>query len=139
MPCFSYNVQPVYPTRRANVCGVYNGVVRKRLNFFPNIIHPIDQLPPFAFKVLRIRHAHMVEPERRAGLANVGDGDGPGETEVGQAPTTTGYASPDPEPGKAVPRRGDERCNRQLLSFPPTPQGWMSISLIQRLWLRNRA
>lgn len=47
----------------------------------------------------------MVELERRAGLANVGDGDGPGETEVGQAPTTTGYASPDPEPGKAVPRR----------------------------------
>lgn len=44
---------PEFP---AAIAGVWNGTSVGTLNFFPNIIHPIDELPAFAFRVLEIRH-----------------------------------------------------------------------------------
>ncbi|KAF7957703.1 hypothetical protein EAE96_003273 [Botrytis aclada] len=44
------------PQVNAAVVGVHNGVYVQSLNFFPNIIHPIEELKPFEFKVFRIAH-----------------------------------------------------------------------------------
>ncbi|RFU31642.1 hypothetical protein B7463_g4688, partial [Scytalidium lignicola] len=44
------------PQVNAAVVGVHNGTLVPTLNYFPNIIHPIEDLPAFAFKVLRITH-----------------------------------------------------------------------------------
>lgn len=44
------------PQVNAAVVGVHNGTLVPTLNYFPNIIHPIEELPAFAFKVLRISH-----------------------------------------------------------------------------------
>lgn len=40
----------------AAVVGVHNGMLVNTLNYFPNIIHPIEDLPPFTFKVYEITH-----------------------------------------------------------------------------------
>lgn len=40
----------------AKVVGVHNGVIVDSLNYFPNIIHPIDDLKPLSFNVLEIKH-----------------------------------------------------------------------------------
>jgi hypothetical protein len=44
------------PQVNAAVVGVHNGTLVPTLNFFPNIIHPIEDLVPFSFKVLQITH-----------------------------------------------------------------------------------
>lgn len=44
------------PQVSAAVVGVHNGTLVPTLNYFPNIIHPIEDLHPFAFKVLKITH-----------------------------------------------------------------------------------
>lgn len=44
------------PQVNAVVVGVHNGTHIPTLNFFPNIIHPIEELEPFQFKVFEIRH-----------------------------------------------------------------------------------
>jgi hypothetical protein len=44
------------PQVNAAVVGVHNGTLVPTLNFFPNIIHPIEDLVPFSFKVLKITH-----------------------------------------------------------------------------------
>ncbi|KAK4123658.1 hypothetical protein N657DRAFT_645241 [Parathielavia appendiculata] len=92
------------PRETAKVCGVHSGIVLDTLNFFANIIHPIDQVRPFAFKVLEIRHSHLLRRKKQkqhsAQLATVG---GSGKTADGQA-KATGVTFPDPEPGNAVPQ-----------------------------------
>jgi hypothetical protein len=54
-------LKPSRPTRmpqvNAAVVGVHNGTLVQTLNYFPNILHPVEDFPPFAFKVLRITHA----------------------------------------------------------------------------------
>ncbi|KAL1838959.1 hypothetical protein VTJ49DRAFT_2031 [Mycothermus thermophilus] len=45
------------PEVTAKMAGVYNGVVLDSVGFFANIMHPLDQFKPFAFKVLEIKHA----------------------------------------------------------------------------------
>jgi hypothetical protein len=45
------------PQVNAAVVGVHNGTLVPTLNYFPNILHPIEDLPAFAFKVLKITHA----------------------------------------------------------------------------------
>lgn len=68
-------IKPTRPARmpqvNAAVVGVKNGTFIQTLNYFPNIIHPIDDLAPFAFKVYDIRHspkrvASINESSRRA-------------------------------------------------------------------------
>ncbi|KAL1869703.1 hypothetical protein VTK73DRAFT_3040 [Phialemonium thermophilum] len=53
-------LRPARPARMpevtAKMAGVYSGVVLDSVGFFANIIHPLDQLQPFSFKVLEIRH-----------------------------------------------------------------------------------
>lgn len=44
------------PSYTAKQMGVYSGVVLDSVGFFANIIHRLDQLPPFSFRVLEIRH-----------------------------------------------------------------------------------
>ncbi len=53
-------LKPSRPTRlpqvNAAVVGVHNGTMVQSLNYFPNIIHPIEDLPALGFKVLKISH-----------------------------------------------------------------------------------
>ncbi|KAI0878636.1 hypothetical protein GGS24DRAFT_442481 [Hypoxylon argillaceum] len=44
------------PETTARMTGVYSGVVLDTVGFFANIIHPLDELPAFAFKVMEIKH-----------------------------------------------------------------------------------
>jgi hypothetical protein len=46
------------PQVNAAVVGVHNGTLVPTLNYFPNILHPIEDLPKFSFKVLKITHTH---------------------------------------------------------------------------------
>lgn len=57
-------LKPTRPTRmpqvNAAVVGVHNGTLIPTLNYFPNIIHPLEDLPRLSFKVLEIKHkAHL--------------------------------------------------------------------------------
>ncbi|KAL2136432.1 hypothetical protein VTI74DRAFT_3665 [Chaetomium olivicolor] len=47
------------PEVTAKMAGVYGGVVLDTVGFFANIMHPLEEFKPFAFKVLEIRHAHL--------------------------------------------------------------------------------
>lgn len=53
-------LKPSRPTRmpqvNAIVVGIHNGMRVDTLNYFPNIIHPIEDLNAFSFKVLEITH-----------------------------------------------------------------------------------
>lgn len=86
------------PREIAKVCGVHSGVDLESLSFFANIIHPIDQLRPFAFKVLEIQHrgslSSVTRFERSAQLAGKN-----GSEKTMDAPTTTGI---DPEAGDSA-------------------------------------
>ncbi|KAI1441956.1 hypothetical protein F5Y02DRAFT_397928 [Annulohypoxylon stygium] len=44
------------PETTAKMTGVYSGVTLETVGFFANIIHPLDEFQPFAFKVLEIKH-----------------------------------------------------------------------------------
>ncbi|KAK8085141.1 hypothetical protein PG997_006412 [Apiospora hydei] len=52
---------PTRPTRmpetRAKMTGVFSGTTLESVGFFANILHPLDEFQPFAFKKLRIQHA----------------------------------------------------------------------------------
>lgn len=54
-------LKPTRPTRmpqvNAAVVGVENGTFVQSLNYFPNILHPIEDLPAYAFRVYRIEHS----------------------------------------------------------------------------------
>ncbi|KAG7286236.1 hypothetical protein NEMBOFW57_008542 [Staphylotrichum longicolle] len=56
-------LRPTRPQRlpevTAKMAGVYGGVVLDTVGFFANIMHPLDDLKPFAFKVLEIKHTHL--------------------------------------------------------------------------------
>lgn len=56
---------PDYP---AKVAGVYSGVVLDTLGFFANIIHPLDDLPTYGFKVIRVKHRDGGDPSVDATL-----------------------------------------------------------------------
>lgn len=53
-------LKPTRPTRmpetRAKMTGVYSGTTLESVGFFANILHPLDEFQPFAFKKLRIQH-----------------------------------------------------------------------------------
>ncbi|KAK1766983.1 hypothetical protein QBC33DRAFT_72511 [Phialemonium atrogriseum] len=53
------------PDVTAKLAGVYSGVVLDTVGFFANIIQPIDQLPPYSFRMLEIRHK---DPNEAAGI-----------------------------------------------------------------------
>ncbi|KAJ4293850.1 hypothetical protein N0V88_005364 [Collariella sp. IMI 366227] len=56
-------LRPARPQRlpevTAKMAGVYGGVILDSVGFFANIMHPLEDFKPFAFKVLEIRHAHL--------------------------------------------------------------------------------
>ncbi|KAK4237687.1 hypothetical protein C8A03DRAFT_34349 [Achaetomium macrosporum] len=49
------------PEYTATMAGVRSGVVLHTVGFFANIMHPLNELKPFAFKVLEIKHAELVD------------------------------------------------------------------------------
>ncbi|ORY61518.1 uncharacterized protein BCR38DRAFT_315595, partial [Pseudomassariella vexata] len=49
------------PETTAKMSGVHSGVHLDTVGFFANIIHPLDEFTPFAFKVLHITHKHKIE------------------------------------------------------------------------------
>lgn len=55
-------LKPTRPTRmpetRAKMTGVYSGTTLESVGFFANILHPLDDFQPFAFKKLRIQHVN---------------------------------------------------------------------------------
>ena len=59
-------LRPTRPQRlpevTAKMAGVYSGVVLNTVGFFANIMHPLDEMKPFAFKVLEIKHTHLMLP-----------------------------------------------------------------------------
>lgn len=62
------------PKTAARVSGVYSGVSLDSVGFFANILHPLEDLPSFAFRVLEIRHRSDLL--RAPPLRRVGGGDG---------------------------------------------------------------
>ncbi len=89
------------PQEIAKVAGVYSSVVLDAVGFFANVIHPIDQLRPFDFKVLQIRHSpemwdsgphKLTEPQRQHTAKETSTADG-------RATTTCATLQRDPEPG----------------------------------------
>jgi hypothetical protein len=60
MPAPQAMLKPSRPTRlpqvNAAVVGVHNGTLIPTLNYFPNIIHPVEDMPALSFKVLTIKH-----------------------------------------------------------------------------------
>lgn len=51
------------PQVSCSIVGVHNGTLVATLNYFPNIMHPIEELPRFSFKVLRITHKKETKTE----------------------------------------------------------------------------
>jgi len=53
-------LRPIRPQRlpevTAKMAGVYGGTVLDTVGFFANIMHPLEDLKPFAFRVLKITH-----------------------------------------------------------------------------------
>jgi hypothetical protein len=53
-------LKPSRPTRlpqtNSAVVGVHNGTLVNTFNYFPNIMHPLEDLKPLQFKVLKITH-----------------------------------------------------------------------------------
>ncbi|KAH8666602.1 hypothetical protein BX600DRAFT_435998 [Xylariales sp. PMI_506] len=47
---------PRMPETTAKMTGVYSGVTLDTVGFFASIIHPLEELQPFAFKMLQISH-----------------------------------------------------------------------------------
>ncbi|TAQ88031.1 hypothetical protein B7494_g3641 [Chlorociboria aeruginascens] len=77
------------PEVNAAVIGVHNGTMFPTLNYFPNIIHPIE-LPPFTFRVYHIRHNY----KKRLTLAL------PGKEKEQDASESTSRQIDDPESGQ---------------------------------------
>ncbi|TLD28918.1 hypothetical protein PspLS_03711 [Pyricularia sp. CBS 133598] len=48
------------PQTPAKLTGVHSGVVLDTVGFFANIIHPLDKMQPFEFRILKIKHADLV-------------------------------------------------------------------------------
>jgi hypothetical protein len=106
-------LKPTRPTRlpqvNAAVVGVHNGTLVPTLNYFPNIIHPIEDLPALSFKVLTIKHK-----------GRLGDGD-PCHDERPKnksASTSVDIQTVEDGPGPIPPRR---RSTIQMIAKPFTP------------------
>jgi len=56
-------LRPVRPQRlpevTAKMAGVYGGTVLDSVGFFANIMHPLEELKPYAFRVLEIKHKDL--------------------------------------------------------------------------------
>ncbi|PKS11465.1 hypothetical protein jhhlp_003229 [Lomentospora prolificans] len=64
------------PETKAIVTGVYSGVTLDSISFFANILIPLD-LPPYAFKVIEIKHVHPSRQNSSNSKSSSGPSDGP--------------------------------------------------------------
>ncbi|KAK4200852.1 hypothetical protein QBC40DRAFT_224795 [Triangularia verruculosa] len=64
-------LKPVRPQRlpeaNAKMAGVHSGVVLDTVGFFANILHPLDEMKAFSFKVLQIEHSEQAKQAIKAG------------------------------------------------------------------------
>ncbi|GAB1315880.1 hypothetical protein MFIFM68171_06090 [Madurella fahalii] len=77
-------LRPVRPQRlpevTAKMAGVYGGVVLDTVGFFANIMHPLEDLKPFAFQVWEIKHNHGIGKNGRpVAIGGIGNGKGKGK------------------------------------------------------------
>lgn len=105
-------LKPTRPTRlpqvNAAVVGVHNGTLIPTLNYFPNIIHPIDDLPPLSFKVLEIKHSDVADQAAALAAENKS-----ASTSV-DLPTIENGPSPAPMRKRAGIRHITERLTKNL-------------------------
>jgi hypothetical protein len=61
MPAPQALLKPSRPTRlpeiTAKLTGVFSGVTFDSVSFFANIIHPLDKIPPYGFRMLEVTYA----------------------------------------------------------------------------------
>lgn len=61
-------LKPTRPTRlpsyKAQVVGIYSGMILDSVGSFANIIHPLEEEPPLSFRVLKIRHRDTYDEQR---------------------------------------------------------------------------
>lgn len=87
------------PTYNARLVGVHTGTVLDSVGFFANLIHPLDQMAPFAFRVLEIRHRHLVpEPSVQESTTIPLERSGKGVSDTGVR-SRKAAADTDPETG----------------------------------------
>ncbi|KAK4180294.1 hypothetical protein QBC36DRAFT_37324 [Triangularia setosa] len=55
------------PETNAKMVGVYGGVVLDTVGFFANILHPLDEMKAFSFRVLEIKHTEEALKALQAG------------------------------------------------------------------------
>ncbi|TVY40031.1 hypothetical protein LOCC1_G007303 [Lachnellula occidentalis] len=94
-------LKPSRPTRMpqvpSKVVGVHNGTTVPTLNYFPNIIHPIDQQPPLSFVVFKITHKEKTPVDSLPSTANTNPSKGNS--------TSTSVDRGDLEKGPPIKRR----------------------------------
>jgi hypothetical protein len=80
-------LRPVRPQRlpevTAKMAGVYGGVVLDTVGFFANIMHPLEAVRPFGFRVLEIRHKHEFLVRAVGGGSERAKGEGDGKVGFG--------------------------------------------------------
>lgn len=123
------------PSERAKVTGVYSGVVLESLGFFANVMHPLDFLSPYEFKVIAVRHRPRLldDFELRPGTRRLPPPPTQGNNETQNIDESKGAAAqasgPDIEqqgqqPTSGLRRRATFRENvADFVSNAPTLQG----------------
>lgn len=104
-------LKPTRPTRmpqvNAAVVGVKNGTLVPTLNYFPNILHPLEDLPPFAFRVYEIKHSRQrVEAIRQKSFPRDMEADMTTAQGGLPAPVTSGKSTATPTEFGAIKRKG---------------------------------
>lgn len=109
------------PQVHAAVVGVHNGTLVPTLNYFPNIIHSIEDMPPLSFKVLEIKHrghvdegAHSQDERSRDNSTSTSidlhaEENGPGPVQTRKRSTmrklTENFTRSAPQPNTRVPSK----------------------------------
>ena len=123
---------PSLPTYPAKVTGVYTGVSLDALNFFANIIHPLELQPVFGFKVLEIFHRDEWEwkhsLQRSEARKVEAGGQDNATTEVKATATASGA---DLEPGRLT--------SKEMLKRRPTMKDHISYAISNAPRRRNKA
>lgn len=128
-------LKPTRPQRlppvNAVVAGVYGGTLVESVSYFANIIHPLDELRPFTFKVLEIKHKPIAVRKARKKAPwwkqMLGGTKEPtqiplDDTNVHQVPSAAGASPTDPKRKEAVHFAVNADLERGSSSVPdPVP------------------
>jgi hypothetical protein len=123
------------PQVNAAVVGVHNGTLVQTLNYFPNILHPIEDFPAFAFKVLRITHApnELSPPTPAAGLDTAKGSSTSNSVDLGMI--ESGHAPPLPRQSTISTIRDRLSIDKKKPRVPPQSLSPLNIlSVLSFLW-----